>query len=201
MFITSAELRKRTRTIRDEIAEKSGGKLQYEEFVACPSHGQIVLRFSLADAFFDVNDVDRYERMMRDCAGEAFLVDFMGEVYRRCGVDYSRMEQILTLCAERYGKTAIAPSPYAALLQEDAKALLTLCALPADCPVWEIQLEKSILLLLMGEDQKEIGSFHQGKTEIHVSSVNAVLCDGLMRAAFHAKHRGVSLARVFLETQ
>jgi hypothetical protein len=47
----------------------------------------------------------------------------------------------------------------------------------------------------------KVGSFHKEKTGIQVSPVNAGLCNGLMRATFHAKHSGVSLARVLLEVQ
>lgn len=201
MFITSEQLNKRILTISEEIATKSSGKLKYEEFVACPCYGQIVLRFSLADDSFSISDIDQYENIMRACAGNEFLVDFMGNVYRSCGVDYGRIDELLSICSDRYGNEAIVPSPYADLLQEDAKELLDLCGLPTDYPVWEIQLEECIRLLLMGEEKKEMGSFRKGKTDIQVSSVNAGLCNGLMRATFHAKNSGVSLARVLLEVQ
>lgn len=201
MFITSEQLNKRIHAVRNEIAKKSSGKLKYEEFVACPCYGQIVLRFSLADDSFSISDIDQYENIMRACAGDEFLVDFMGNDYRSCGVDYGRIDELLAICSECYGDEAMVPSPYADLLQEDAKELLDLCGLPTDYPVWEIQLEECIRLLLMGEEKKEMGSFRKGKTEIQVSSVNAGLCKGLMRATFHAKHSGVSLARVLLEVQ
>ena len=47
MYILSEELQERIRKISHEAAQQSGGVIAFEEFVAVPYYGQIVLRYML----------------------------------------------------------------------------------------------------------------------------------------------------------
>ena len=47
MYIQSEKLQARIREISREAARQSGGVIAFEEFVAVPYYGQIVLRYML----------------------------------------------------------------------------------------------------------------------------------------------------------
>ena len=57
--------------------------LSYEEYIALPYYGQIILRFMLHEDTVTLDDLDRYENLLNSIVGDEFLTDFMGTVYIR----------------------------------------------------------------------------------------------------------------------
>lgn len=91
MFITSEMLTERIDKIAKEVDKQSNHECVFEEFVAVPHFGQIVLRFMLNKEEYSLEDLDCYETMLSSIAGEDFLCDFMGCVYKKADVDYSKL--------------------------------------------------------------------------------------------------------------
>ena len=60
MYILSEKLQERIREISREAARQSGGAIDFEEYVAVPHYGQIVLRYMLNLESFTLEDLDRY---------------------------------------------------------------------------------------------------------------------------------------------
>ena len=201
VFITSKQLKERVHIIANEIALRSNGKVTFEEYIALPYYGYVILRFNLNENHYTVADVDRYESMMYDCVGDEFLIDFMGDVYRNIGIDYRKMDKLFANCLDFYKDEKLSKSSYAEMIENDAMQLLALCNLPTNFPVWEIQIEEEILLLVMGDSNKSLGQFKKHNTVVNVYQVASKPCEGLISAAFCAKRNNVSLANVLLKVQ
>lgn len=201
MFINSEQLKNRIQLVVDEISLKSNGKIVFEEYISLPDYGCIILRFNLNDSGYTVTDLDRYEAMMYDCAKDEFLIDFMGEVYRNIGIDYRRMDSLFAGCLDRYGGEKLQKSTYAAMIEDDAKELLRLCRLSGNLPVWEIQIEDEIQLLLLGNKNEKVGQFCENGLTINVYRIESKPCEGLVAAVFYAKRNNISLASTLLKVQ
>ena len=201
MFITSKQFKDRVQIVSDEIAQRSGGKVTIEEYIALPYYGHVILRFNLNENYYTVADLDRYESMMYECVGDEFLIDFMGNVYRDIGIDYSKIEKLFSDCVNFCKDEPLSKSSCSDMIENDAKHLLALCDLPINLPVWEIQIEEEIQLLLLGDSNKPLGNYEKDGMNINVCQVEAKTCEGLVLAAFHAKRRGVSLANVLINVQ
>ena len=102
MYITGEAVTRRIAEIAKEADARSGHTISYEEYIAIPYIGQIILRFNLNQEAFTPDDLDRYERMLAEIAGDEFLVDFMGSVYRKAGVDFSGLWDRLAGMKEQY---------------------------------------------------------------------------------------------------
>ena len=166
-----------------------------------PYYGYVILRFNLNENHYTVADVDRYESMMYDCVGDEFLIDFMGDVYSNIGIDYRKMDKLFANCLDFYEDEKLSKSSYAEMIENDAMQLLALCNLPTNLPVWEIQIEEEILLLVMGDSNKLLGQFKKDNTVVNAYQVASKPCEGLISAAFCAKRNNVSLANVLLKVQ
>lgn len=92
MYLGSAYLKNRIETVAKKADLLTGHAVVFEEFIALPFFGQIILRFNLNKEGFTEGDVDRYKRMLRIAAGEEFLTDFMGSVYQKAGMNFSLLE-------------------------------------------------------------------------------------------------------------
>ena len=201
MFINSEQLKNKIQLVVDEISSKSNGKIIFEEYISLPYYGSIILRFNLDDSGYTAADLDRYEAMMYDCAKDEFLIDFMGEVYRNIGIDYHRMDRLFAGCLDCYGGEELQKSVYAAMIEDDAKELLKLCGLPVDLPVWEVQIEDEIQLLILGDKNESVGQFCKNGLTINVYRVESKPCEGLTAAVFYAKRNNISLASALLKVQ
>lgn len=201
MFITSKQLKERVQTVSNEITLKSGGKVTLEEYIFLPYYGYVILRFNLNENYYTLADVDRYESMMYDCVGDEFLIDFMGDVYRNIGIDYHKMDKLLADCFDFLKDEKLFKSSYAEMIENDAKQLLALCNLPTNLPVWEIQIEEEILLILLGDSNKSLGRYMKDDAVINAFQVASKPCAGLISAAFYAKRNNVSLGNVLLKVQ
>ena len=102
MFITSEKLTERIAQISKEVDIQSEHTCTFEEFVVVPYFGQIVLRFMLNKDNYTLDELDHYETMLNSIAGEDFLCDFMGIVYKNVGVDYSDIGQQLISMNDRF---------------------------------------------------------------------------------------------------
>ena len=128
-----------------------------------------------------------------------FLIDFMGSVYKKVGLQPQELQRILPLCYEKYKDELITKSRYTNKMQEDVNALLEICGLPFDKKVWEIQLEEEINLLLLEDAFKDFGEYSKDDVVIHVYEVCQLECEGLIKATMYAKRNHISLVRALLE--
>ena len=199
MYLSSEALLTRIREIADEAAARSNGRVRYEERIALPYFGTIILRFSLDPAPVSLEELDRLEALLDDLVGEEFLSDFMGSVYRSICVSYENMERVYAALAAKYRDEPWKPTIHAEAIRTDAKELLASVGLDPELPVWEIQPEdEEILLLVLGEEERILART-EGEQRITAAEVRSELCTGLFQAACFAKRNRVSLARLLLE--
>ena len=199
MFMTGAWLRERIAELDRQVRSVTDDLVRMEEHIALPCFGgQIIVRFTVG-APLTIEEADKLERKLQDLAGDEFLVDFMGSVYRGLGVDYRRLDGIAQRLGQRFRSEPIYRGPYAEQIETDARALLLRCGLPQTVPVWEIQWEDGdYALLLMGDENRTIRTV-EDVPPIHVMEANGALCEGFIRATFAAKRMGISLGRLMLE--
>ena len=184
--------------LNERVLEATNGSVHLEEHIALPAYGQIVARFQ-TDSVLSLKEVEALERQLQDLAEDEFLVDFMGNVYRQLGVEYSRLDEINERLGQRFKEEPMQKGPYASQIDNDAQTLLKQSGISLNTPVWEIQWEDGEYgLLLLGHRSRAIRSI-ASQPPIHVFEVNKVPCEGLMRATFAARRLGVSLCRLMLE--
>lgn len=200
MFLRSKLLCERIQEIAAKAAAISEGVLLFEEFIALPHYGSVILRFDLKKEQYSLDEVDRYENLLRSLVGEDFLIDFMGSVYRKLGIEPQKLPSILEELYDSYREEPIFPLAYAQEIREDAKGLLHFCGLGEDLPVWEIQPEEGeILLLLLAEENGEPHTVTKDGSCVHVMEVEQRSCRSLMGAAFYARRKNISLLRALLQ--
>ena len=195
MFLLGKELSDRIRQVSDEAACRSNGAVRFEEFIALPYFGQIILRFTLAAGDGSLADLDRWEALLYELVGDEFLVDFMGDDYRRAGIDYSDIEDRYAAFAEAFADEAVPPGLYRDRLRADAAELLKATGFSPDEKVWEIQVsEDGLLLLLLGRSNRLLRA--ADASGVAVAEVDERPCTGLIQAAFYAKRNHISLGRL-----
>jgi len=200
MYIYSEGLKKRIQEIAVQVKERTKGIVSYEEFIAIPYFGNIILRFTLETEQYDIDDLDHYEELIYDIVGDEFLVDFMGSVYRKVGVDFSNQEAQYAKMAEKYENERVISSIHAAGICEDAKTLLEKAGIDSSKDVWEIQVDDNELaLMILGEKAKKIKEISD-PINLYVGEVNQTSCTGLIKATFYAKRNHISVARILLES-
>ena len=201
MYLKNEALLSRIQSIAAEAATRSQQRIAYEEYIALPYFGQIILRFTLSTETVTLDELDRYESLLYEIVGDEFLIDFMGSVYRSAGVDYSRAEATFSAMAAVYAEESVFPSLHADGIRRDAALLLKSAGLPVNAPVWEIQIgDDEMLLLLLGEQHKSAEQV--GTTPaLSVGTVDQRPCVGLLKAAFYAKRNHVTLARLMLSAE
>ena len=199
MYITSEKLKSRIEEIAREVNERFDRHIQLEEYIGLPYFGQIILRFMLEEEDYTLEDLDRYERGLYQIVGDEFLVDFMGSVYRKVGVDYSDLGKIFRAMEAEYRDEVVAPSIHSEEIREDARELLKAAGMDPDQKVWEIQLEDGCYaLLLLGKENREILEM-QEPVRLIVQEAGETECTGVMKAAMRCKRLGVSLGRLMME--
>ncbi|MBR5961887.1 MAG: hypothetical protein IKZ98_12955 [Clostridia bacterium] len=199
MYITSEKLKNRIDEICREVNERFDRKIQLEEYIAIPYFGQIILRFMLEGEDYTLEDLDRYEQDLYRIVGDEFLVDFMGSVYRKVGVDYSDLGKIFRAMEAEYREEAVVPSVHSEEIRADARDLLKAAGMDPDQKVWEIQLEDGYYtLLLLGKENREILEM-QEPVKLIVQETRETENTGLIKAAMRCKRLGVSLGRLMIE--
>ena len=201
MLITSEDLMHKIAQISKEVDIKSNHACTFEEFVVVPFFGQIVLRFMLNKDDYSLEELDYYENMLNNIAGEDFLCDFMGSVYKNVGVDYSDIGQQLLRMNVQFSDEQVFDSSYSSAIKEDANFLLKTAGLDTDIPVWEIQAEDGeYRLLLMGKESKPIKNITEPIT-VSVCEVAEQSCTGLIKATVYCRRNHISLARVLISKE
>ena len=198
MFLTGEWLRERISQLEQKAKEATHGAIWVEEYMAVPAFGQIMVRFQ-TDVLVTLELIDQWEQQLQALAGNEFIIDFMGNIYREIGIDYAQLDMINSRLGQRFSEEPMLLGPYAEEIRQDAKELLRKCDLSDDLPVWEIQYEGGEYgLLLLGTENRFIRTV-RGEPSVHLFEANGALCKGLQQAVFAAKRRGVSLGRLMLE--
>lgn len=199
MYLYGEAIQSRIHEVAAAATAFTKGRIRFEELVALPYFGTIILRFDLAEETISLNDLDRWEAMLYDLVGDEFLVDFMGSVYQRAGVRYDSFEQILSRLSVKCQNEPWGVTVHAEGIRKDARELLTIVGLDPELPVWEIQPNADdIRLLIMGEEERSLAQT-EGERRIEAEEVRKERCTGLFLAACRAKRIRVSLARLLLE--
>ena len=196
MYITSEKLKSRIDEISQEVNERFDRHIQLEEYIGIPYFGQVILRFMLEGEGYTLEDLDRYERELYQIVGDEFLVDFMGSVYRKAGVDYADLDRKMLAMEKVYRDEPILSSVHCEGIRADARELLKAAGMDPERKVWEIQLEGGVFtLLLMGMENRIIKEIEE-PVRISVMETRESACTGLMKAAMRSKRLGVSLGRL-----
>ena len=119
MFIENNELKNRIEEISKKVLSATNDKVRFEEYIYLPYYGNIILRFELISENYTIEDVDKYEVIINGIVGNEFLIDFMGSVYKKIGVDYSKLEDIINRFKDVYLNEEIIHSRYYDLLNSD----------------------------------------------------------------------------------
>ena len=197
MITNNKVFKEKIKEISLHVYNATDGLIDYEEFIAVPYFELIVLRFNINKNTITLEELDKYESIIYGIVGNEFLVDFMGSVYQRAGVNYSNVENKLKELNKRYqNEKCDIVCPFLKEINEDKEELLKLAGLPLDIPVWEIQYdEDEIDLLLLGKESKTIKDL-TGEYKIFIREVPMEACVGLLKAAFCAKRKKISLGRL-----
>ena len=102
MYLQSTELLNEIKRITNQILEVTHGVVAFEEYIALPYYGNIILRFDLHKEEYTVEDLDTYEAIMYEIVKDRFLIDFMGSVYKKVGLLPQELNHILSMCYEKY---------------------------------------------------------------------------------------------------
>lgn len=183
--------------IKSRISNETNGLIEYEEFIAIPHFGFIILRFNLNKETTTVDELDEYETYLYQIVGNEFLVDFMGSVYKKVGVDFASLGVKLKELNKIFDEERCdIHCPFIKEINEDKNELLNLTDYPLDSDVWEIQYdEDGIALILLGSQNRVIKELDSNPS-IVVREVSKEECFGLVKATFYAKRNKLSLARL-----
>ena len=197
MITDNKVFKEKIKEISLNVYKSTDGLVEYEEFIAVPYFELIVMRFNLNKNTTTLEELDKYESIIYEIVGDEFLIDFMGSVYQRAGVNYSNIENKFKELNKQYqNEKSDIVCPFIKQINEDKEALLKLADLPLDIPVWEIQYdEDEIDLLLLGKESKTIKEL-TGENKIFIREVPMEACVGLLKACFYAKRKKISLARL-----
>ena len=183
--------------VRSEVPEVSRGLFCLEEYILLPYFGgNVILRFDLMSEGVTADVLDALERELYTLLPDGFLVDFMGEVYKRAGMSFDGFPERLSFLANELRDEEIPVSPFCEEVRAKARRLLALCGLPEDAPVWEVQPgEDETVILLLGENDRLIKEFERDGRRYVVAETERIPCEGLMKAVSAARRTGVSLMR------
>ncbi|MCR4622625.1 MAG: hypothetical protein K5663_11150 [Clostridiales bacterium] len=199
MYIDSKQLTQSIETVAKKANIMSDHVLVYEEMVAIPCFGQIILRFSLNMETCTPDDLDRYESLLYGIAGDEFMTDLMGSVYRKAGADYAALDRRLLELNDRFESETLIPSAHADGIKADASALLSAAGLDTALPVWEIQADRGeYTLLLLGNESRKLATL-ETPVKLTVAEADGRMCTGLFKAAVYCKRHGISLIRVLAD--
>ncbi len=199
MYCTSKLFLDKMRGYIAVIEEKSKGTLRFEEYIPLPHFGKTILRFNLERDNYTLADIDAYEAWMQEIVNDEFLVDFMGSVYQKVGLESRMFEEKFRKCYDAYKNVTITARDYRKMLNQDAAFLLNECGLPTSAKVWEIQIDDDLALYILGKENRKIGTYPLGDKRIHIFEVDEIPCIGLMRAITYAASKHISLVHALME--
>lgn len=200
LYINSRQLALRIESVAKQADVMSGHALAYEEMVALPYFGQIILRFALNTDTYTPDVLDGYESMLYRIAGDKFMTDLMGSVYRKAGVDYASLDRRLLKLNDRFKDEKILSSAHAGGIRADASSLLKTAGLDAGLPVWEIQADRGeYTILVFGKESRKLTSL-EAPIKLTAAEVDGRMCAGLIKAAAYCKRQNISLVRVLADS-
>ena len=200
LYINSAQLALKIKSIAEQADALSGHALAYEEMVALPCFGQIILRFALNTGTYTPDTLDKYESMLYSIAGDGFMTDLMGSVYRKAGVDYASLDRRLLELNDRFKDEKIVPSAHAGGIRADASSLLSIAGLDTGLPVWEIQADGGeYMILVFGNESRKLASL-ETPIKLTVAETDARMCTGPIKAAAYCKRHNISLVRALADS-
>ena len=196
MYLQNPDLLNRIHQIAETAEIRTNHKVKFEEYIALPFFGQIILRFTLDQEDITFEELDCYESMLYDISEDEFLIDFMGSVYQKAGMVFSELDDRLLELSEIYADEPVFSSVHSAGIKEDETELLKLAGIEEYEKVWEIQVEEdNWILLIMGKSNRKIKEIKE-PIKMYVGEVSEKQCTGLMKAAFYAKRNKISLGRL-----
>ena len=197
MICDNKDFLRTLKEIKNRVSNETNGLIEYKEFIAIPHFGFIILRFILNKETVTLDELDEYEHYLYKIVGNDFLVDFMGAVYKKAGVDFSSLGAKLKELNKRLTKEqSNIVCPFAKEINNDKNELLSVGGFPLDSDVWEIQYdEDGIALIILGNQNRVIKEI-DNNPPIVVREVSREECFGLIKAALYAKRNKTSLARL-----
>lgn len=200
MYIRSQEFKDEISSAIKNVETLTNGELCFDEWIALPYYGHIILRFDLLKENYTLEDLDHYEALLNERANSDFLYDFMGSVYKKVGLDTKDLNTYFLKCQKVYGNVEIGPSIFKEKICADARYILEKCGLKKDLPVWEIQDDdEELYLLILGDKSDLIKKAVVDDLKIVVIETEKAMCEGLMKAAIFARKNKISLVRAILK--
>lgn len=207
MYITSETLIQDIACTVQNVVQGLDSQICFDEYIAMPSFGaNIILRFRYTgNAPVNLALLNAIETKMRKVAGDRYLVNLDGAAYKACGLTYSCLPATLKAIHTR----ADCPIPHcnfhASGLENDQQRICRLFQLPANTPLWEIQVNGDNLLVLalnahddaparksIRADGKQIQLLFLKDDGSHI---------GMMKAVCLAYQQSVSICQVLIEYQ
>ena len=102
MITDNKVFKEKIKEISLNVYKATDGLVEYEEFIAVPYFELIVMRFNLNKNTTTLEELDKYESIIYEIVGDEFLIDFMGSVYQRAGVNYPILENKLKELNKQY---------------------------------------------------------------------------------------------------
>lgn len=182
-------------------------ELEFDEFIAIPAFGaNIILRFEYVGSEpMTLERLDSLETRLRGLVGEDFMANLMGDASRQCGLDLSRLNEILIrIDADSSASIPICAEHHDGLVA-DCAAIRAHFGLSESVPIWEIQVNPEDLLVLALHPAGEQPPFADKTSKLSGQPVRVhFLPDdgsfrGLMKAAAMAVEAGVSITHVLTD--
>ena len=182
-------------------------ELEFNEFIAIPAYGtNVILRFEyIGKEPLSLESLDELESRLRERVGEDFIANLMGDVSRQCGVDFSRLNEILIRIDESSSASIRTCEAHSDGLTSDCADIRRLFGLPDRFPIWEIQDNPGGLLILALHAPDEQPPFIDRESTLdgHPVRVRFLPDDGsfrsLKKATSLAHENGTSITSVLLD--
>lgn len=206
MYILSRELQILIQSAIDRVRSRLP-ELEFDEFIAIPAFGSnIILRFEYVGAErMTLERLDALETRLRGLVGGDFMANLMGDASRQCGVDFSRLGEILVQIDADESASIRTCEAHRSGLTSDCAAIRAHFGLSDVVPIWEIQFNPDELLVLALHPVDELPPFEDKFSELnnHPVRVHFLPDDGsyrgLMKSAAIAVEKGISITHVLLD--
>lgn len=188
--------------VRDNLPE-----LEFDEYIAIPAFGaNIILRFEyVGEESMTLEKLDALESRLRKLVGPDFMANLMGDASRQCGVDFSRLNEILVRIDQNSFASIRTCEAHRDGLASDSAAVRRLLDLSDHFPLWEIQAnpEGLLVLALHSPDEQPPFAHKESTLDGHPVRIHFLPDDGsfrgLMKAAAIAVEKNISITHVLLD--
>lgn len=182
-------------------------ELAFDEFIVVPAYGtNVILRFEYTGKeILSLDALDALETRLRECVGADFMANLMGNISRQCGVDFSRLGEILVRIDADSSASIRTCETHLEVLTTDCAAIRAYFGLSDDVPVWEIQANPDGLLILALHAADEQPPFTDNEStlegcpvRVHFLPDDGSYCS-LMKAAALAQEQNMSITHALLD--